>query len=87
MDLIRVYYTSMRKHITISLDEEVYAGLHRVIGKRKIASFIESVVRPLVVKNDLNAAYREMAADEVHEAEAQAWIRATGPGKVARESR
>jgi len=77
----------MRKHITISLDEEVYAGLHRVIGKRKIASFIESVVRPLVVKNDLSAAYREMAADEVRETEAQTWIRTTGPGEISRESR
>jgi len=71
----------MKKHITISLDEEVYAGLHRVVGKRKIANFIESVVRPLVVKVDLTAAYREMAADQGRESEARPWIAATAPGE------
>jgi mRNA interferase MazF len=38
----------MQKKLTITLDEEVYEGLHSVIGRRKISQFIESVVRPHV---------------------------------------
>lgn len=64
----------MRKKLTITLDEQVYEGLHRVIGRRKIGRFIEGLVRPHVL--DLEAGYREMAADEEYEAEALEWIEA-----------
>ena len=66
----------MQKKLTITLDEQVYAGLHSVIGRRRISRFIESVVRPHVLKPDLAAAYREMAADEGREAEALEWSEA-----------
>ena len=38
----------MQKKLTITIDEDVYAGLYRVVGRRKISKFIESLVRPHV---------------------------------------
>ena len=67
----------MQKKLTITLDEQVYAGLHTIIGRRRISQFIESVVRPHVILADIAAAYQEMAADEDREAEALAWSEAT----------
>ena len=67
----------MQKKLTITLDEEVYAGLNRVIGRGAISQFIEDLVRPHVVDADLEAEYREMAADEAREAEALEWSEAT----------
>lgn len=67
----------MQKKLTITLDEQVYAGLHTVIGRRRISQYIESLVRPHVVQANLAAAYREMAADEQREAEALEWSEAT----------
>jgi predicted CopG family antitoxin len=60
----------MKKKLTITVDEKIYTGLHRVIGKRKISQFIESLVSPHVLQKDLESRYREMAADEVREVEA-----------------
>ena len=67
----------MKKKLTITVDEKVYAGLHRVIGSRKISGFIESLVSPHVLQKDLEAGYREMAADEAREAEAREWAEVT----------
>lgn len=63
----------MQKKLTITLDEEVYNGLHRVIGRRRISRFLEGLARPHVISRDLEAAYQEMAQDEAREAEALAW--------------
>ncbi len=63
----------MQKKLTISVDETVYAGLYKVIGKRKISQFIEKLVRPYVVKPSLSQAYKEMAEDENREKEATEW--------------
>ena len=76
----------MHKKLTVTVDEEVYEGLHRVIGRQKISQFIESLVRPHVVRQDLADAYREMAADEHREAEAHEWAEAT-IRDIANESR
>jgi hypothetical protein len=67
----------MHKKLTITLDERTYAGLHSVVGRRKISRFIEALVRPHVVGQDLEAAYREMAQDEAREAEALEWAEST----------
>jgi predicted CopG family antitoxin len=67
----------MKKKLTITVDEKIYTGLHRVIGKRKISQFIESLVSPHVLQKDLESRYREMAADEVREVEAIEWAEAT----------
>lgn len=74
----------MQKKLTITLDEQVYQGLHAVIGRRRISRFIESVVRPHVLAPDLDAAYRQMAQDELRETEAFEWTEAT-LGDVAEE--
>lgn len=71
------YTIRMRKKLTITVDERIYAGLHRVIGRRKISRFIESLVGPQVLQKDLEAGYRDMAADEARETEALEWAEAT----------
>ncbi len=67
----------MQKKLTITVDEQVYRGLHRVIGRRRISKFIESLVRPHVMQDELLAAYEEMAHDEVRETEALDWAEST----------
>ncbi len=67
-------FGSMRKKMTITLDEAVYDGLVRDVGRRKISQFLEDLARPLVVKDDLAEAYRAMAADHKREREATEWI-------------
>lgn len=53
----------MQKKLTITVNEQVYEGLHRVIGRRNISQFIESLVRPHVLEEDLESAYRLMAQE------------------------
>jgi len=67
----------MQKKLTITVDEHVYEGLYKVIGRRHISQFIEDLVRPHVIGTDLEAGYRAMAADEEREAEAFDWSEAT----------
>jgi predicted CopG family antitoxin len=67
----------VQKKLTITVDEHVYAGLHRVVGRRKISRFIERLVRPHVDQSHLESAYKEMAARESQEAEALEWAEAT----------
>ena len=76
----------MLKKLTITLDEQVYHGLHKVVGRRRISRFVESVVRPHVIVKDLETAYRQMAQEEAREAEALEWAEATA-GDVADEKR
>jgi siroheme synthase (precorrin-2 oxidase/ferrochelatase) len=76
----------MQKKLTITLDERVYEGLHRVVGRRRISRFLESLARPHVVGRDLEAAYRQMAREEAREAEALEWAEAM-VGDVADETR
>jgi predicted CopG family antitoxin len=67
----------MQKKLTITVEEEVYVGLHKIIGRRRISQFIEDLVRPHVTNTDLEAGYRAMAQDEAREAEALEWSEAT----------
>lgn len=76
----------MQRKLTITVDETVYDGLYRVVGPRRISQFIEDLVRPHVVEEDLSAAYAEMAADEAREADAMEWSDALLPD-VADEAR
>lgn len=69
----------MQKQITVTLEEQVYEGLLRVVGRENISQFINGLVQPHVLKpdiSDLEAGYRAMAADEAHEAEALEWCEA-----------
>lgn len=76
----------MQKKLTITIHEDVYEGLYRVVGRGNISEFIEALVRPHVLDADLEEAYRAMAADEEREAEALEWAEAL-IGDVADEPR
>ncbi len=67
----------MQKKLTITVDEVVYEGLHKRIGPRKISKFVQELVRPYVVRPDLESAYAEMAKDKKREKEALQWAEAT----------
>lgn len=67
----------MQKKLTITVDEEVYTGLHKIIGPRKISKFIEKLVRPHVVRSNLESAYNQMAKDKKREEKALEWAEAT----------
>ena len=67
----------MQKKLTVTVDEEVYEGLHKFIGPRKISKFIEELVRPHVVRPNLESAYAEMACDKKREKEALEWAELT----------
>jgi len=66
----------MHKRMSITLDEAVYDGLYRTIGKRQMSQFIENLLRPHVLNNTLDDGYRAMAADTAREGEAQEWANA-----------
>jgi hypothetical protein len=73
MEKLHVYYTCMARKLTIMIDDEVYDGLYRRVGRRKISRFLEDLARPHVVDSDLDAAYREMSEEESREADALEW--------------
>ena len=66
----------MPKKLTITVDVDVYEGLHTVIGRRRISRFLNDLARPHVVDQNLAAGYAAMAADEAREADADAWSEA-----------
>jgi hypothetical protein len=67
----------MQKKLTITIDEEVYEGLHKNIGPRKISRYIQEIVRPHVVRPNLESAYAEMAKDKTREKDAAEWAEIT----------
>ena len=54
----------MVRKLTITVDEDVYEGLHTRVGRRRISRFVNDLVRPLVSEAALLESYRAMAADE-----------------------
>jgi len=61
------------KKLTLTVDDDVYEGLHSRVGAGRISRFINDLVRPLVSEEALLQGYREMAADEAREQEADEW--------------
>jgi hypothetical protein len=66
----------MVKKLTITVDEDVYLGLHQRVGTRRISRFLNDLARPHVAADTLAESYRQMAADELCEKEAEAWVSA-----------
>ena len=66
----------MQKQMTISMDEAVYDGLVRTVGREKIGQFLEDLARLHVVTTNLAEAYAAMAADGEREAAALAFSEA-----------
>jgi predicted CopG family antitoxin len=63
----------MHKKMTITLDEAVYEGLWRTIGRRRMSQFIEDLLRPHVLGESLDDGYKAMAQDKAREEEAMEW--------------
>ncbi|HEV7352361.1 MAG TPA: hypothetical protein VGN74_04455 [Brevundimonas sp.] len=61
------------KKLTLTVDDDVYEGLHSRVGAGRISRFVNDLVRPLVSEEALLQGYREMAADEAREREADDW--------------
>ena len=59
----------MSHTLTIVLSDDVYDGLQRRVGAHGISRFLEDLARPHVTEN-LDSAYREMAADDERERDA-----------------
>lgn len=82
-DIMRIIYVCfageffMHKKLTITIDETVYDGLHKTVGRGNISHFIETLVRPQILNADVEEGYRQMALDEEREAEAREWSEAT----------
>ncbi|EEC7602090.1 addiction module antitoxin [Escherichia coli] len=66
----------MHKRMTITLDEAVYEGLYRTVGKRRMSQFIEDLLRPHVVDSSLDDGYKAMAEDTERETLAMEWCNA-----------
>ena len=52
----------MQKKLTITVDADVYDGLHAVVGRRRISRFLSDFARPHVVGTDLRAGYAGLVA-------------------------
>ena len=76
----------MSKKLTITVEDEVYEGLHSVIGRRRISRFLNDLARPHVLQRNLAEGYRAMAADEEREREATEWVEKLA-GDIADEPR
>ena len=64
----------MQKRMTITMDEAVYEGLMRVVGRGKVSQFLESLARPHVLDASMDEGYRAMGNDRQREADASEWI-------------
>ena len=64
----------MVRKLTITVDEDVYAGLKAKVGPRRISRFLNDLAKPLVSEAALIEGYRQIAADSVQESEAAEWI-------------
>ncbi len=64
----------MSKKLTITVEDEVYEGLHSVIGRRRISRFLNDLARPHVLQGELAEGYKAMAADEERERDATEWV-------------
>ena len=74
----------MQKQMTIALDEAVYDGLLRVVGRGKVSQFLETLARPHVLDTAMDEGYRAMGNDLQREAEASKRINGlTGDGTNA----
>ena len=64
----------MQKRMTITLDEAVYDGLLRVVGRGKVSQFLEALARPHVLDTAMDEGYLAMGNDLEREAEASEWV-------------
>ena len=75
----------MRRELTIMVAEEVRGPPSGLSVPARIGRFIEDLVKPHVVKRNLESGYRAMGRDEEGEGEAVEWAEAV-IGDVADET-
>jgi predicted CopG family antitoxin len=63
----------LHKKLTITVEDEVYQELHRQIGRGRISSLINRLIRQHVMKDGVEEAYKDMASDQKRESEAVEW--------------
>ena len=63
-----------KKKLTITLDADVYSGLHKKIGRGNIGNFLNKLAKIYVVTNELEVGYRAMAADASYGQETGEWL-------------
>ncbi len=68
----------MSKKLIITVEDDVYAGLHSVIGRRD-SGFLNDLARPHVTGRDLAEGYCAMAADAEREREAVVSVESAAP--------
>jgi len=61
------------KKLTITVDDDVYKGLHAHIGRGNISRFLNDIARSHVIEDDIEAGYAVMAADQDRERDAEMW--------------
>lgn len=66
----------MKRKLTITVSEEIYEGLHKVVGPRKISQFLQELAKPHLLSATLLAGYKEASEDHEQEAEALEWSEA-----------
>jgi predicted CopG family antitoxin len=66
----------MVRKLTITVDEDVYAGLHDRVGRRRISRFLNELARPHVLPEEIERGYEAMSRDEAREREAGEWTEA-----------
>ncbi|MBV5298591.1 MAG: addiction module antitoxin [Rhodoferax sp.] len=64
----------MQRRMTITMDEAVYDGLMRVVGRGKVSQFLEALARPHVLDTSLDEGYGAMSRDRDREQEATEWV-------------
>jgi predicted CopG family antitoxin len=78
--------TPRRRKLTITVEDAVYRGLYKIVGRRNISRFLNDLARPQVVADNFEEGYRAMAAEEQRESEAQQWAESL-VGDIADEHR
>ena len=64
----------MSKKLTITVDDEVYAGLHTVVGRRRISRFLNDLARPHVLRPDLTEGYGRWRRTRSGSAKPLQWV-------------
>jgi predicted CopG family antitoxin len=64
----------MTKKLTITVEDDVYEGLHSAVGRRRISRFLNDLARPHVTRCELAEGCRGTAADAEREREAAEWV-------------
>ena len=59
--------------LTITVDQDVYDGLYRKVGRGRISRFLNDLAREKVT-DDLAADYLAASQDPAREAEADEWV-------------